>query len=751
MPTRDYLSPGIYTQENDLSFLQSAPIGGPSAVFIGGFTKGKAFVPMLIRDTYDLLNKTGEPNGKFFSQYAAYEYSKHKGNFWVQRLLWQEGYKKDAYAVVASSSAIGGAQVIAVLVPTVDTNTITNTTSGKIGNDGNWNGATFSFMTSGSTSGEIGYTISSPNGVFNLESYFGTNPYQPTKNFYLLDKFTNESKASGSRYTGSDIKILELTDFMNFNGQSFSHAMTPWFANQLGTNLFKFHHVGDGDYTNRQIKIAIQRMNSSSTLQYAKFDVIVRAYDDTDKKPIILETFYEVDLNPLSDSYIGKRIGDQYYQYDPDNNKLTLNGDYPNKSNYIRVELSPQVKEFNIAKLGLPKRVFRIPCPYSSSVAEFDYSEPVKTTGSYSATLPYYKHQGYHTNLNAIRALSVANGISASVNNWSGNTLYDDFSYDFFVPMYGGFDGRDPSKGYITDANTICGFDMSTGTNSQGYKAYTKALDMLKNTQEFDIDVISIPGVNIGTDNKKLIFEYALQEICEYRSDCIVVADAAEMDTSNVSQVCNNTSNFDSSYGAVYYPAVKIKCDYTKTYPVIPAATLIPSVIAYTQKVSQPFYAPAGIDRGSLNVLQAVTKLNKQERDLLYAARINPIASFASNGTVVWGQKTLQQKASALDRLNVRILINRIKKWVEGYGKIMLFNNNTASLRSLFTIGVQAYLNNLIAVNGLYAFKFKMDETNNTPDVIDRNQLVGQVWIKPTKTAEYIIIKINVTRTDAVL
>ena len=81
----------------------------------------------------------------------------------------------------------------------------------------------------------------------------------------------------------------------------------------------------------------------------------------------------------------------------------------------------------------------------------------------------------------------------------------------------------------------------------------------------------------------------------------------------------------------------------------------------------------------------------------------------------------------------------------------MLFNNNTASLRSLFTIGVQAYLNNLIAVNGLYAFKFKMDETNNTPDVIDRNQLVGQVWIKPTKTAEYIIIKINVTRTDAVL
>jgi len=160
------------------------------------------------------------------------------------------------------------------------------------------------------------------------------------------------------------------------------------------------------------------------------------------------------------------------------------------------------------------------------------------------------------------------------------------------------------------------------------------------------------------------------------------------MDTFDVSKVCEYTNEYDSSFGAVYYPAVKIKCDYSKTFPIIPAATLIPSVIAYTERVSQPHYAPAGINRGTLNVLQAVLKLNKAERDMLYAARINPIASFSSNGTVVWGQKTLQQKSSALDRLNVRILVNRIKKWVEAYGKTVLFDNNTASLRAMFTIGV---------------------------------------------------------------
>lgn len=750
MPTRDYLSPGIYTQEKDLSFLQSAPAGGPSAVFIGGFTKGQAFIPMKIKDTYDLLDKTGEPNGKFFSQYAAYQYSKHKGNFWVQRLLWWEGYSKSAYAITATSGSTS--QVLAILVPTENGNLIQDTTSGvKIGVDGTWSGSTLSFATSGSSE-FLYYTISNASSLLSLDDYFGTNPYQPTKHFYLLDTFTNISTFSGSSLTGSTITIEELPDFMNFTGLEFNHATTPWFRNESGTKLFKLHHVGDGDYTNREIKIAVQRLNDSPTLQYAKFDIIIRAYDDTDKKPVILETFYEVDLNPLSESYIGKRIGDQHYIYDSDNNKLTLEGNYPNKSNYVRVQLSDDVKESNIAKLGLPKRVDKIPCAYSSSAASFEYTDPVYETTSYSSTTPYYKHQGYHTHLNSIRALSVPQGVSSSVDLWTNVThSYDQFTYDYFVPMYGGFDGKDPSTGYVTDPSTIFGFDVTGGVNSTGYAKYVKALNMLKNTQEFDIDVISLAGVNIETPEKKVIFEYALQQVCEERGDCIVVADAAEMNTLNVAQVSGYTAGFDSSFGAVYYPAVKIKCPYTKTFPIIPAATLIPSVIAYTERVSQPHYAPAGINRGTLNVLQAVSKLNRAERDSLYAAKINPIASFASNGTVVWGQKTLQQKASALDRLNVRILINRIAKWINAYGKTVLFDNNTASLRAIFTIGVQAYLNNLITLNGLYAFKFKMDQTNNTPDIIDRNQLIGQVWIKPTKTAQFIIIPINIVRTDAEL
>lgn len=753
MATRDYLSPGIYTEEYDLSFLQSAPAGGPAAVFIGGFTKGRAFIPIKIKDTKDLLEKTGEPNGKFFSQYAAYEYSKHKGDFWVQRLLWQQGYSKSAYAIVGITGS-EPADILALLAQTGIDGTCSLhqagvlTASGIDFKDGNY----LQFYVSNSVLGRTDYTLSAAQ-VLSIEDIFGTNPYQPTKPFYTVDKYTDLKSFSGS--TGKiydSISIIKIDNLLNYKNMAYDHAVTPWIYNNLGTKLFRFHHLSDGNYTNRDIKIAIERMNNNPSLQYAKFDVIVRAYDDTDKKPIILETFYEVDLNPLSDSYIGKRIGDQYYNYDSDNNKITLQGDYPNKSNYIRVEVSTDVKEFNVAKLGLPQQVDRMPCPYSASNILFDYPNiPTVPNGTYSVDQPYYKHCGYLPNLNSIRALSVAQGISSSVDNWSGSKTRHTFEHNYFITMYGGFDGKDPSEGYITDKDHIMGFDISTEVNSTGYAKYIKALNMLKNTQEFDIDIISMPGINIQTNGKKIIFEYALQQVCQKRGDCIVLGDATQMDELKINQIIEYTANFDSSFGAVYYPAVKIKCDYTKTFPILPAATLIPSVIAYTERVSQPFYAPAGINRGTLNVLQAVCKLNKAERDLLYAARINPIASFADNGTVVWGQKTLQQRVSPSDRLNVRILINRIKKWVESYGRTVLFDNNTVTLRNTFTIGVQAYLNNLVALNGLYAYKFKMDETNNTPDIIDRNQLVGQVWVKPTKASQFIIISFNVVRTDTEL
>jgi len=157
--------------------------------------------------------------------------------------------------------------VLAIIVPTVGTNTITNSTEGQIGANGAWidTNSVLSFGTTG-TEGYIDYTISNPNSLLTLDDVFGTNPYQPTKNFYLLGIFTDIATFSASAFTGSRVKIVELDNLMQYTGMPFNHAETPWFSNDSGTKLFKFHHVGDGDYTNREIKIAIERMNTSSTL-----------------------------------------------------------------------------------------------------------------------------------------------------------------------------------------------------------------------------------------------------------------------------------------------------------------------------------------------------------------------------------------------------------------------------------------------------------------------------------------------------
>lgn len=729
---KEYLSPGVYPQENDKSFLESAPTGGSSATFIGAFTKGRAFIPTLIKDTNDLINKNGQPNGKFYSQYAALEYSKYKGDFWTQRLLWQQGWTTDAYLLFASTgSGATVGDVLGVLMPTgtITTGSITNSTKSGIA----WSNLNWSAVKDGNTSS---YNLSI-NQMINIDATITNNP-QTSAPLYLFAR-TNDFTSSTQLNTYTTVSIKKISNFIT-SSVGYSSAKTPMVRNQYGEDLFYFQHLGDGNYTNKDIKVSIQNVNTSSKLEYTRFNVMVRAYNDTDKKPTILQAFYDLDLNPTSDNYIAKRIGDAYSQFDVASSKIKLNGDFANVSKYIRVVASDLVKSGTIAKLGDVYSTAKI--PFISAAPGVINEYPTVYTSSEQVVAPN-THQGYNTNLFEIQYLSNPTFTTASI------TESITMTGNYTIPFYGGFDGINPSNGTKTDQNTLFGFDV-TNTSSLGYLAYKKALDMVKHVDEFDIDLISIAGINLQDTSKRDIYEYAIQ-IAQNRGDCVVVADAGRQTQSNVNSVVNVTQDFDTSFGGVYFPSVKKRCPFTKTFPTLPVSTLIPAVIAYTELVSQPHYAPAGINRGALDVLQATVKLSKSDRDLLYSSRINPIASFASNGTIVWGQKTLQKSSSALDRLNVRILLNRIKKWVQVYGKTVLFDNNTSSLRQLFTMGVQKYLQNIVATNGLYAFKFKMDQTNNTPDVIDRNQLVGQIWIKPSKTAEYIILPINVLKSDAEL
>jgi phage tail sheath protein FI len=237
--------------------------------------------------------------------------------------------------------------------------------------------------------------------------------------------------------------------------------------------------------------------------------------------------------------------------------------------------------------------------------------------------------------------------------------------------------------------------------------------------------------------------------MCEDRGDCFLLIDPASYGTA-LSSVTSEAAERDSNYAAMYWPWVKIADPDLNKNVWVPASVVIPGVYAFNDRVAAPWFAPAGLNRGGIDVaVQAERKLTQSNRDDLYDANVNPLASFPNTGIVVYGQKTLQKKSSALDRVNVRRLMIAAKKYIASASKFLVFEQNTAVTRNRFLNIVNPYFEDVQQRQGLYAFKVVMDDSNNTPDVIDRNQMVGQIFLQPTKTAEFIVIDFNILPTGA--
>jgi len=236
----------------------------------------------------------------------------------------------------------------------------------------------------------------------------------------------------------------------------------------------------------------------------------------------------------------------------------------------------------------------------------------------------------------------------------------------------------------------------------------------------------------------------------ENRGDSVYVMDLGNYSAS-AADVINAAVDIDSSYGAAYYPWLQTLDPGTGQYVFVPASTMIPAVYAFNDSVAEPWFAPAGINRGGLgNVIRAASKLSQSTRDNLYQGKVNPIATFPGQGVVVYGQKTLQTKASALDRINVRRLMIALKGYIGQIANTLVFQQNNAATRNAFLAQVNPYLESVQQRQGLYAFKVVMDDAINNAAVIDRNELVGQIYLQPTKTAEFIYLNFTLTPTGAV-
>ena len=436
--------------------------------------------------------------------------------------------------------------------------------------------------------------------------------------------------------------------------------------------------LGTGSAEN--IRWEVANVNSGS----GTFQLIIRAGNDDNSTKFPIETYPNLSLDPNSPNYIEEVIGNQVQNFDTDSDGqrfIQVTGSFINQSRYVRVK--------------------------SVSTPTYDYFNNDGTAkDQYTSSLPL-------------------EGSGSEGGSFSGGQ----------GKVYGGG----------ANGNDALGMFQNISVSSiQGLVAsqYTASLNLLQNKDEYDFEIITLPGVNIQNGS---IATDALIDVATQRGDCISIVDTGNYG-STLNQTTTRASTVDSSYAATYWPWVQVNT--VGGFEFVPASTVIPGVYATNDRIGAEWFAPAGFNRGGVGgVIQAERKLSPADRDKLYLAKVNPIATFPGNGTVVFGQKTLQTKATALDRVNVRRLLIELKRTVGNIGKTLLFEQNTAATRNRFLAAVNPYMESIQQRQGLYSYRVVMDETNNTADVIDRNQMVGQIFLQPTKTAEYIILDFNVTPT----
>jgi hypothetical protein len=780
------VSPGVFTQEKDLSFLPQG-IAEIGAAFIGPTLKGPAFRPVIVSSQEEFTAIYGDTTPDFYTPYAVQNYLREAGRATVCRVLGLDGYDNGTTEslILAITSASVTANV-GVLFPSRRGVTLpTGSVSGTPTN--------FSLTISG-TNGSNTYTSMSvdPTSTRYFLKVLGDSPKSSKDAFVSLQFPGGAGFCSGALAgSGSMSLLIESTQLM-LSGSiygTYREATTPWIRSQvIGAqrfNLFKFHTLADGTTANTNVKISISSIKPPTISgKYGTFSVLVRSFDDTDASVNVLEQFDNLNLDPTDANYIARRIGTARTVIDA-NNDIYLEGDYPNNSRYVYAEMDDAIDNlptdalpYGFAPLAAPINPinilaapsyittrYAIPTGATTAVSNnkiyygFDFSN---TTGlSYLSPIPSGSRDAANSTLKVgvfptgssyVPAGGADPGFDLNV-NLAATDLVDIAPANaqayrkFSVPFQNGFDGQNPAStlavgGTLSTTNTQ-GFDLSDSTKS-GARAYKRCIDALANPDAWDINMLVLPGVIYS------LHSYIAAEgikMCENRADCFYIMDATTLGAT-VATAVSDISGLDTSYAAVYYPWIKVRDNGTNQTLWAPPSVVMPNVYAFNDRVGAEWFAPAGLQRGSIDVaLQVRTRTDQSNRDTLYEGRVNPIATFPGQGIVTWGQKTLQVDASALDRINVRRLLIAVKKFIASTSRYLVFEQNVESTRQRFLSIVNPYLQSVQERAGLYAFKVVMDETNNTPDLIDRNVLVGDLFLQPTRTAEFISLTFNILPT----
>lgn len=792
---RVYVSPGVYTSETDLTYVAQS-VGITTLGIVGETLKGPAFEPVLISNfdefrTYfggTSTEKFSNGNPKYELPYFAKSYLQQSNQMFVTRVLGLTGYKPKYSWIIKTASSGASYDNVAVAV---------------LRSRGSYSGQTLNYSISASS----GVTISTTGITANPLTEFALTA--GSKVFTLsMDKTSKSfiSKVLGTKVTDKDASeypVYVHEEYSNWLANAWSKglvsgltatlayedegskyvaewatAQSPYIVSEVRggkvADLFRIITVSDGDASNTEVKVSFMNVD----LETLEFDVVVRDFYDTDDSPIVLEKFTRCTMNPELPGYIGKKIG-------------TNDGEYILKSRFIMLELVAEhptdavpagfkgypyktVSGFTVGSVVYKTKYDKAGDVIATNPSTLSGGDKIRKTflgvsshNMADVSLFQYKGEvlsgvtkGFHLSSSASGITDSNSNVLFDTNTVSFESSAGDYSgltaCKFTVAMFGGFDGWDIYRGSRTNSDAyIIGKSTYTSgdTNNQGvfhptvansdYYAYLQGIETFKNPEATNINVLSTPGINFY-DHSALVQE-TIDMIEIDRADSIYIVNAPNTDKDSVIEQLD-TVGLDSNYTATYHPWIQVKDTDNSSQLYIPPTGEVLKNIAYTDNVAHPWFAPAGTTRGKVNCIKAKEKLTLDDRDDLYQGRINPIATFSSEGVCIWGNKTLQVKESALDRINVRRLLLQARKLISAVSLKLLFEQNDDLVRDEFERLVNPILASIQRERGLTDFRVAVSRSSED---MDRNTLKGKIYIKPTRSLEYIEVEFIVTPTGA--
>lgn len=761
-----FVSPGVYTREQDFSVFASR-VGLTKLGLVGLTQKGPAFEPVRVRSTDEFLFRFGGTSTDLQLPYVANSFLTQSNELTVTRVLGKEGFDdSNAWTITAD----GGTIIAVIKSKSADEGvTFLNNSDTDI-QKGISTSPLGSFVLSGST-GDFSANTLTVSLDESREDYIvnviGRNPKKIEGDYgiYVDTIFSHHLRqgVTEGTITNIDSAITFSNDvrFTDFVGP-YTNPETPWIVSNLVggqvRQLFKCQSVSDGNSANREIKISITNVDTITKT----FDVLVRDFNDTDASAFqtALERFRGVTMDPTQRNYIARVIGTTDEEYPRQSLFITLDMKEGHPGNVVPAgfegysQVSLPASGITAADLYYKKSYFSGDSVNKTflGVSELAYTAFTADKVSFSnvinnVEIDTFKYIGTGSaGKEVVPGFHIESGAPAGF--VSGNLVlsaYTKAERKFTLAPAGGFDGWNKFKVPTFGVNT---------QDSSNREAFKEAVDVFTNPEEVDVNLFATPGIDYG-NNEELV-KYTLN-IVEDRADTLYIMDSPRL-TTNVAKgtpeeavLAMQDTGIDSNYAATYWPWVQIEDQTTGQFVYLSPTAEVVKSIALTDNVAFPWFAPAGINRGTVgdSVRRADIKLSQADRDTLYEGRINPIATFVQNGVVIYGQKTLQIRQSALDRINVRRLLLQIRRVVAATSQTLLFEQNDQTLRDQFLSKVEPLLLQIQNQRGLTGFRVIMDESNNPPEVVDRNTLVGKIQLKPTRTAEFIDLTFQVLPTGA--